>query len=85
MDFYQHLSSDQVITLGVFWNVLPLLAGALINIAFSAAVFSDAMRLQKQGYSLVLANGWIWSLAVLVGGVFVAIGYWLVHHSSLVR
>lgn len=80
MDYF-----DELVSFGVFWGFLPLIGTILVHLAFSAAVFNDANRLEKEHDGLVFVNSWLWSLAVLVGGVFVAIGYWLVHHSSMAR
>lgn len=86
MDFYvNHLNSNQVMAFGLMWNVLPMLGALLVHLAFSAAVFNDANRLQREQGSTVLVNSWLWSLAVLVGGVFVALAYWVMHHSTLAK
>ena len=65
------------------WALLPHIITVLVHIAFSAAVFSDAQTIKNERDSLVFAGPIIWSLAVLVGGVFAALAYWVIHHSSL--
>ena len=86
MDMYfNNLNSEQVMAMGLIWNFLPIIGAVLVHIAFSAAVFNDANRLQKEHGSLVLVSSWLWSLAVLVGGVFVALAYWVIHHSTIAR
>ena len=86
MDLYfNNFNSDQVMTFGLMWNVLPILGTILVHLAFSAAVFNDAKRLQREHGSLAFVNAWLWSLAVLVGGVFVALAYWIIHHSTISR
>ncbi len=67
------------------YGSLPLVGSILVHIAFSAAVFNDAQRLQKDRDALVFVNTWLWSLAVLVGGVFVALAYWVMHHSTIAK
>lgn len=86
MDLYfNNLNSDQVMAFGLIWNILPIIGAVLVHLAFSAAVFNDANRLQKEHDSLVFVNSWLWSLAVLVGGVFVALAYWVIHHSTMAK
>ena len=67
------------------WALLPTILTILVHIAFSAAVFTDAQALKKENNNLVFTGPVIWSLAVIVGGVFVALAYWVMHHSSLRR
>ncbi len=85
MDSYYNFNSEQLVTFGLLWNVLPMIGVLLVHLAFSAAVFNDANRLQREHGSLAFVNSWLWSLAVLVGGVFVALAYWVIHHSTIAR
>lgn len=85
MDFYYNFNSEQLVTFGLLWNVLPMVGVLLVHLAFSAAVFNDANRLQREHGTLAFVNSWLWSLAVLVGGVFVALAYWIIHHSTIAR
>lgn len=86
MDFYfNNLNSDQVMAFGLMWNILPIIGAILVHLAFSAAVFNDANKLQRERGSLAFVNSWLWSLAVLVGGVFVALAYWVMHHSTIAK
>lgn len=76
-----NLNSELIVGYGFF----PIVGSILVHFAFSAAVFNDAQRLQKDYDSLVFVNSWLWSLAVLVGGVFVALAYWVIHHSTIAK
>jgi len=67
------------------WAILPILGTIIVHLAFSAAVFNDATKQQNENRHLVFVNPLLWTLAVLIGGVFVAVAYWLVHHSALSR
>ncbi|HEY3897420.1 MAG TPA: hypothetical protein VGM54_02340 [Chthoniobacter sp.] len=57
---------------------------AVVNIAFAIAVQADAQmlwnRLRRKPF---FVGGGIWALATLLGGVFVAAIYWIIHHSTL--
>ena len=65
------------------WAILPLIATIIVHLAFSAAIFNDSSRLNEENRQLAFVGPVIWSLSVLVGGVFVAAVYWLIHHSAL--
>ena len=67
------------------WAVIPMIGTFIVHIAFSAAVYTDASRFQKDNGKLVFVGPVIWSLAALFGGLFAAIAYWVVHHSTLSR
>jgi hypothetical protein len=59
--------------LSVYW-----IATAIVHIAFAIAVFSDA-----KPRNTFLVKGYIWALATLLGGEFVVVIYWIIHHSNL--
>ncbi|MBU2426264.1 MAG: hypothetical protein KKA56_05255 [Gammaproteobacteria bacterium] len=65
------------------WAFLPMIGTLLVHIAFSAAVFIDASEQKHPVGRLVFVGRFLWALAVLFGGVFVAVAYWLIHHSTL--
>ena len=62
-----------VIAIGAF--VIP----AVVHLGFAIAVFRDATGSKKP----IFVGGIIWFLATLIGGVFVAGIYWVMHHSRL--
>ncbi|MDR3403449.1 MAG: hypothetical protein P4L99_13210 [Chthoniobacter sp.] len=63
----------------VFWVLT-----AVVHISFSLAVWNDSRRLSHYlGRRPFFVGRGIWGLATLLGGVFVAAIYWLIHHSTL--
>lgn len=64
---------------------LMLLVNAVLHIIFAGAVAKDGGNLQKIGQKTLLVSPYIWAFSVLVGGVFVAVVYWFMHHSTFTR
>ena len=61
---------------------------AIVHIAFAIAVFRDATYLRdprnlRAPRKPIFVGRIIWFLATLIGGVFVAGSYWIMHHSRL--
>ena len=82
---FGNIQSDEMMVFGMVWTVLPMIGAVLVHLAFSAAVYNDANRLQKEPGALTFVGAWLWALAVLIGGVFVALAYWVIHHSTIVK
>lgn len=64
---------------------LMMLVNALLHIIFASAVARDGGQLHKIGKKTALVSAHTWAFAVLIGGVFTAVVYWLIHHSTLRR
>ncbi len=77
---YQSLS-DSIQSLQ--WVILVV--NVLIHILFAGAVARDAGKLQKIGMPIFLVSGVTWAFATLLGGVWVAAIYWLMHRSSFTK
>jgi hypothetical protein len=73
-------SSGFGLALAGVWFVL----NALVHIAFAAGVHHDSdMLVTYHSRQTRFVSGRIWTLAALLGGVFVAAAYWAIHHSTL--
>lgn len=62
-----------------------LIVNVLLHVIFASAVAKDAGRLSQLKISTWLVSGLVWAFATLLGGVWVAVVYWLMHHSTLTR
>jgi hypothetical protein len=68
------------------WIVPAYLIGTVVvHIGFAIAVGRDALRLRREAAGPLIAGPFLWTLATLIGGVFVAGLYWVVNHSALSR
>ena len=54
----------------------------VVHISFSVAIFRDATSLSSPRRPIFVGPT-IWFLGTLLGGIFVATIYWVMHHSSL--
>ncbi len=68
------MGSTFSMSIGGLWWVLWI----IVHIAFCIGVYQDAERRQT-----TFVGPGMWAFATLVGGVFVAIAYWVMHHSTL--
>lgn len=72
--------------IGIIWaaGIAIATATVLLHIIFAVAVYVDARRLvDRDKLKAVMVPGELWTLATLLGGVFVAIGYWIIHRSTI--
>lgn len=57
----------------------------LLHLIFASAVARDAGLISNQRRTTYLVSGVTWAFATLLGGVFVAAIYWVMHYSTLAR
>ncbi len=64
---------------------LIMLINGILHVIFAGAVARDAGNLYRLGQKPVLVSAPTWAFATLIGGVFTATIYWILHHSTLTR
>lgn len=64
---------------------LMLLINGILHFIFAGAVARDAGNLYRLGQKPVLVSAATWAFATLIGGVFTATIYWILHYSTLTR
>ena len=64
---------------------LIMLINGILHVIFAGAVAHDAGNLNRLGQKPVLVSAPTWAFATLIGGVFTATIYWILHHSTLTR
>ena len=67
------------------FGLLYLALFVVVHVGFAISVARDAGQLQRQQSGPLIAGPLLWTLATLLGGVFVAGLYWAVNHSALSR
>jgi hypothetical protein len=67
-----------------FFYLIMLLNG-ILHLVFASAVARDTGKLTRLGQRPVLVSGGTWAFTTLLGGVFVAAIYWILHYSTLTR
>lgn len=68
-----------IVTMRIIWIGLVI----VIHGAFAYAVWNDASKEEMGGEGAPLVHSIIWGLATLLGGVFVAVAYWILQHSAI--
>ncbi len=66
-------------------QLIILAINIILHIIFAGAVAKDAGNFEKMGAKTSLVSGIIWAFATLIGGIFIAAIYWLIHHSTFTR
>ena len=75
----------ELIALSMALGLLTGLCMMVINILFAVGVRRDIGKQAAEGRGTVFVGSFAWTVGTLFGGIFVAIAYWLLHHSSLAR
>ena len=66
-------------------SLIMLVIHAVLNVIFAGAVAKDGGEITKAGFHTQIVSPMTWAFATLIGGVFVAAVYWLIHHAKLTR
>ncbi len=72
---YQHISDAL--------QQMLLLINGLVHLLFAGAVAKDCGKLCNRGLNPILVSPATWAFTALIGGVWAAGLYWLLHHSTL--
>jgi hypothetical protein len=67
-----------------FFYLIMFINGVL-HFIFAGAVARDAGAFARSGQKTLLVSAATWAFATLIGGVFTAVVYWILHHSTLTR
>ena len=67
------------------FHYLIMLINGILHLIFAGAVAHDAGKMNRIGQRPVLVSAATWAFATLIGGVFTATIYWLLHYSTLTR
>lgn len=78
------LAQQYVAQLQTFFYLIMLING-ILHLIFAGAVARDGGSMNRMGQKTVLVSASTWAFATLIGGVFIAAIYWLLHHSTLTR
>ncbi len=78
------LAQQFALQIQTFFYLMMLING-LLHLIFAGAVARDAGSINRNGRRTVLVGAPTWAFATLIGGVFSATIYWLLHHSTLTR
>jgi hypothetical protein len=62
----------------VYWAAI-----AIIHILLAVGVYDAEKQLKRENRPTILAPGWVWAVATLIGGVVTAGIYWAINHSTL--
>ncbi len=66
-------------------SIVIIIISAFVNILFAAGVAKDVSHFTQAKVTTQIVPGSVWVIATVIGGVWVALVYWIIHHSSLFR
>ncbi len=78
------LAQQFTVQIQTFFYLMMLING-ILHLIFAGAVARDAGAMSRTGQKTVMVSASTWAFATLIGGVFTATIYWLLHHSTLTR
>lgn len=80
MNFTPGDAGGAAVGMGLSFTLGIWVLSIIVHIAFCIGVYRDASRIRT-----VFVGAGMWAFATLLGGVFTAVAYWVLHHSSLCR
>ncbi|MCF6767186.1 hypothetical protein L3V86_02250 [Thiotrichales bacterium 19S11-10] len=81
MDTIYSQLTNSLSHISIIFGILTL----IVNLIFSAGVAKDIGNLNSRGIPPQFVPGFAWVIATIALGVWGALIYWLMHHSSLAR
>ncbi|MCF6776087.1 hypothetical protein L3V83_05790 [Thiotrichales bacterium 19X7-9] len=81
MDAFYSQLTNSLSHISIVFGILTL----IVNLIFSAGVAKDIGNLHQRGIPTQFVPGFAWIIATLAMGIWAALIYWLMHHSSLAR
>ena len=67
------------------FQVFFLVANVVLHLLFAAGIAKDVGFFNSRGIQTRFVSGITWVVAALIGGVWVVLIYWLIHHSQLAK
>ena len=78
---FMKANADQIASI----QIVLLIINIIVHIIFAGAVAKDGGQLSKNQQKTILVSTLVWSFTTLLGGIWVATIYWVLHHSKLTR
>lgn len=78
MNFTLNNADGAAVGAGLSFTLGVWVLSIIVHVAFCLGVYRDASKIRT-----VFVGPVMWAFATLLGGVFTAVAYWILHHSTL--